>query len=81
MKIRCLPLWKCIFSLHVIQGTPIPGNKDLPSPYESDMPSYFFSYSSVEVKFTQTGIIFLQLPVDVKKFQITWNLFTYLYDF
>lgn len=67
MKIRCVYIsveW--ILSLHVTQGTPIPRNIDLASPYESDMSSYFFSYSSVDVKFTQTWIVFLQSPVDVK---------------
>lgn len=67
MKIRCVYIsveW--ILSLHVTQGTPIPRNIDLSSPYESDMSSYFFSYSSVDVKFTQPWIVFLQLPVDVK---------------
>lgn len=67
LKIRCVYIsveW--ILSLHVTQGNPIPRNIDLSSPYESDMSSYFLSYSSVDVKFTQTWIVFLQLPVDVK---------------
>lgn len=62
----CILLWKWILSLHVTQGTPVPRNIDLSSPYESDMLSYFFSYSPVDVKFSQTWIVFLQLPVDVK---------------
>lgn len=82
LKIRCVYIsveW--ILSLHVTQGNPIPRNTDLSSPYESDMSSYFLSYSSVDVKFTQTWIVFLQLPVDVKKFQMTRKLFTYLHTF